>query len=86
MEKMVMKIRIYQRTSDIYRPSSGELYPVEEVCRSLGISQATFYLLKKKYGELGAGEIRRLRQLEDEKAWLKRLLADYTLKLAMWFC
>lgn len=37
---------------------------VEDVCRSLGISQATFYIWKKKYGELGASEVRRLRQLE----------------------
>ena len=52
---------------------------VEDVCRSLGISQATFYIWKKKYGELGASEVRRLRQLEDENARLKRLVADLTL-------
>jgi putative transposase len=45
----------------------------------MGISVATFYIWKKKYGELGASEVRRLRQLEDENARLKRLVADLTL-------
>ena len=53
--------------------------PVEDVCRGMGVSVATFYIWKKKYGELGASEVRRLRQLEDEKARLKRLVADLTL-------
>lgn len=53
--------------------------PVEDVCRGMGISLATFYIWKKKYGELGASEVRRLRQLEDENARLKRLVADLTL-------
>lgn len=53
--------------------------PVEDVCRGMGVSVATFYIWKKKYGELGASEVRRLRQLEDENARLKRLIADLTL-------
>lgn len=53
--------------------------PVEDVCRGMGVSLATFYIWKKKYGELGASEVRRLRQLEDENARLKRLVADLTL-------
>lgn len=53
--------------------------PVEDVCRGMGVSIATFYIWKKKYGELGASEVRRLRQLEDENARLKRLVADLTL-------
>ena len=60
---------------------------VEDVCRSIGISQATFYpwrdssksFWKKKYGDLGASEVRRLRQLEEENLRLKRLVADLTL-------
>ena len=50
--------------------------PVEEITRSLGVSEATFYRWKKVYGGLGVGELRRLKQLEDENAKLKRLLAD----------
>jgi putative transposase len=45
---------------------------VEDVCRSIGISQATFYIWKKKYGDLGASEVRRLRQLEEENLRLQR--------------
>ena len=52
---------------------------VEDVCRSIGISQATFYIWKKKYGDLGASEVRRLRQLKEENLRLKRLVADLTL-------
>jgi putative transposase len=53
--------------------------PVPDVCRQLGVSEATFYVWKKKYAHLGVSELRRLRQLEDENARLKRLVADLTL-------
>ena len=52
---------------------------VADVCRQLGVSEASFYLWKKKYGKLGMTEIRELRQLRDENARLKRLLAELTL-------
>jgi putative transposase len=55
---------------------------VTDVCRSLGISEATFYIWKKKYGDLGASEVRRLRQLEEENGvnsrnGKSRTLAEY---------
>jgi putative transposase len=53
--------------------------PVVEVCRKHGISQQTFYLWKKKYAGLGLQELRELRQLRDENAKLKRLVADLSL-------
>lgn len=53
--------------------------PVGDVCRQLGVSEATFYAWRKKYAHLGVSELRRLRQLEDENARLKRLVADLTL-------
>jgi len=53
--------------------------PVIDVCRSLAISEATFYIWKKKYADLGASEVRRLRQLEEENSRLKRVVADLTL-------
>lgn len=56
---------------------------VEEVCRKLGISDATFYNWRKKYGGLGPSELRRLRQLEEENTKLKRLVADLSLDKAM---
>jgi putative transposase len=52
---------------------------VQEVCRKLGISEATFYNWKKKYGGLGTTELRRLRELEAENAQLKKLVADLSL-------
>ena len=56
---------------------------VEEVCRKMGISDATFYNWKKKYGGLGVNELRRLKQLEDENARLKQIVADLTLDKQM---
>lgn len=52
---------------------------VGEVCRKMGISEATFYNWKKKYGGLGTSELRKLRQLEDENFRLKKLVADLSL-------
>lgn len=57
--------------------------PVEEVCRKMGISDATFYNWKKKYGGLGPSELRRLKQLEEENVKLKRLVADLSLDKTM---
>jgi putative transposase len=57
--------------------------PVAEVCRKMGISDATFYNWKKKYGGLGVSEVRRLRQLEEENRKLKQLVADLSLDKAM---
>ena len=56
---------------------------VEEVCRKMGISQATFFNWKKKYGGLGVSELRRLRQLEEENHQLKKLVADLSLDKQM---
>jgi putative transposase len=53
--------------------------PPADVCRQLGCSEASFYLWKKRYGSLGITEIRELRQLRDENARLKRVVADLTL-------
>jgi putative transposase len=46
------------------------------VCRKHGISSATFYAWKAKFGGMGVSEAKRLKQLEEENAKLKRLLAD----------
>jgi putative transposase len=52
---------------------------VEEVCRKLEVTQATFYRWKKRFGSLGTPEIRELRQLRDENRKLKQVVADLTL-------
>ena len=53
--------------------------PVADVCRQIGVSEATFYVWKKKFAGLGVGELRRLRQLEDENTRLKHVVADLAL-------
>ena len=55
--------------------------PVKELCRRIGISDATFYHRKTKYGGLEVNEARRLRQLEDENGRLKRIVAQQALDL-----
>jgi putative transposase len=57
--------------------------PIAKVCRKAGISEATFYNWRKKYAGLMPSEMRRLRQLEDENAKLKRIVADLSLDKAM---
>jgi len=53
--------------------------PVAEVIRKMGITEPTFYRWKKQFAGIGVAEIRRRKQLEDENARLKRLVADLTL-------
>jgi transposase-like protein len=57
--------------------------PVAEICRKAGIGQSTYFSWKKKYGGLLPDEMRRLKQLEDENARLKRIVADLTLDREM---
>ena len=57
--------------------------PVAEICRKAGISQATYFNWKKKYDGLLPSEMRRLKQLEDENAKLKKIVADLTLDREM---
>ncbi|WP_127168094.1 IS3 family transposase [Xanthomonas euvesicatoria] len=56
---------------------------VGEICRKLGIAEATFYVWRKKYGGLGPSELKRLRLLEEENRKLKQLVADLSLDKAM---
>ena len=52
---------------------------VKEICREHGISDATFYNWKSKYGGMEASDVRRLKDLEDENAQLKKMYADLAL-------
>ena len=56
---------------------------VEEVIRRLGISENTFYRWKKKFAGMGVGEIRRMKQLEEENKKLKQMVADLSLDKQM---
>ena len=53
--------------------------PVAQICREHNVSSATFYKWKAKYGGMELSEAKRLRQLEEENAKLKRLVADLSL-------
>ena len=57
--------------------------PVADICRKVGISQATYFNWKKKYDGLLPTEMRRLRQLEDENAKLPKVVADLSLDKEM---
>jgi len=53
--------------------------PTAQICRDNNVSQATFYKWKAKYGGMTVDEAKRLKQLEEENAKLKRIVADLTL-------
>ncbi len=61
----------------------AERTSVEDVTRHLGVSQATFYRWKTKYGGLLPSEVKRLKQLEEENNKLKQLVADLSLDKRM---
>lgn len=56
---------------------------VAEICRQAGISEATYYNWRKKYGGLMPSEVKRLKQLEDENQRLKKMVADLSLDKEM---
>jgi putative transposase len=56
---------------------------IDEICRKMGISDATFYKWRQKYSGLGPSELRKLKQLEEENSKLKRIVADLSLDKAM---
>jgi putative transposase len=56
---------------------------IAEVCRKVGISEATYYNWRKKFGGLMPSEMRRLKQLEEENGKLKRIVADLALDKEM---
>ena len=57
--------------------------PVADICRKVGISQATYFNWKRKYDGLLPTEMRRLKQLEDENGKLRKLVADLSLDKEM---
>jgi putative transposase len=61
------------------RQAESERYAGGRYCREHGISEATYYIWKKKDSGLGLSELRELRQLREENAKLKRLVADLSL-------
>jgi putative transposase len=81
---MEMKRKRYTEPQIVFALQQAESgTAVADICRKMGIAEATFYRWKKRYGDLDATEIRRLRQLEDENRRLKSLVAELTLDKAM---
>ncbi len=56
---------------------------VAELTRQVGISEQTFYRWKKQYGGLQSDQVRELKMLQDENAWLKKLVAELSLDKAI---
>ena len=54
--------------------------PVKEICRKHGISDATYYNWKSKYGGMNASDLKRLKEMESEMSTLKRMYADLALE------
>lgn len=54
--------------------------PAKEICRKHGISDATYYNWKAKYGGMSASDLKRIKELESENAKLKRMYADMALE------
>lgn len=75
-----MKQKRYTEEQIIYALKQAEAgVKAAEICRTMGVSEATFYLWKKKYAGMGVSELRELRQLRDENRKLKQLVADLSL-------
>lgn len=75
-----MKKSRYTEEQILFALKQGDAgQPIADVCRQMGISEATYYVWKKKYADMGILEVRELRQLRDENARLKHLVADLTL-------
>lgn len=77
------KITIHRRADCLCSQAGRAGTSVPDVCRKLGISDATFYTWRKKYGGISPSELKHMRQLEEENLRLKKLVADLSLDKAM---
>lgn len=75
------RFSVEQITAVLKQAEAG--MPVGELCRQVGISDQTFYRWKKSYGGMLPSEARELKQLREENARLKRVVADLTLDKVM---
>jgi putative transposase len=79
-----MKTKRYSTEQIIGILKEGEAgLPVKDLCRKYGISDATIYNWKSKYGNMTVSEAQRLKELEDENRRLKKLVADQALDIQM---
>ena len=71
------KFSEHQIVGAVKRAEEG--VPVKDICRELGISSATFYQWRSKFGGMEASDIKRLKELEEENRRLKQMYADLSL-------
>lgn len=71
------KFSEHQIIDALKRAGSG--VPVKDICRELGVSSATFYQWRSKYGGMEASDLKRLKELEEENRRLKQMYADLSL-------
>lgn len=76
VEQIVAKLREAERLQ-------GQGMTIPQVCKRLGVSEQTFYRWRIKFGALKEDEAQRLKQLEQENARLKRIVADQALDISM---
>lgn len=77
-----MKKSRYTETQIVGILKEAESLPVDEVIRKHGVSRASFYLWKSKYGGLAVSDLKRTKELEGELARLKRMYADLAMENA----
>ena len=75
------RLSVEQITAVLQQAEAGT--PIGDLCRQVGISEQTFYRWKKAYGSMLPSEARELKQLREENARLKRVVADLTLDKVM---
>jgi putative transposase len=76
-------IAVFGRSKAFILKQGDEGVPVAEICRRAGSSQATYFNWKQKYAGMLPPEMKKLKQLDDETAWLKQIVADLTLDREM---
>jgi transposase-like protein len=60
---------------------SAQGQSIDDICRQLGISDATYYYWRKQYGNMKLDEVKRLKELQKENGRLKKLVADQALDI-----
>ena len=75
-----MKRSKFTETQIVFLKEADAGASVKDVCRRHGISDTTFYNWKSRYGGLGASELKRLREIEEENSKLKKMYAELALE------
>ena len=61
----------------------GQGESIAVACRKIAVTEQTYYRWRKEYGGMGTEQLKRLKELEKENAWLKRVVADLSLEKAI---